>query len=149
VVVGQRIPLLRDRTDDLDPTAINRPSGRGAEVGVGQSRAKHAFHDGRGFALRLGCDIQGATRHCSEAAAFDIARGTSQNQRVVTELAESSVAPEAQKTSDRAGPMIVVDVGGGRGLTDGTEPVLHVQHRVHVGDRHAIRVPEVIATACR
>jgi hypothetical protein len=43
VVVGQRIPLSRDRTDDPDPTAINRPSGRAAEVGAGKSLVKYAF----------------------------------------------------------------------------------------------------------
>jgi hypothetical protein len=112
VVVGQRIPLSRDRTDDPDPTAINRPSGRGAEVGVGQSRTKDAFHDGRGFALRLDCGTHGAIRRGAETATFEVPRGAPHDEWVVAELAEGGVAPEAQQPADLVRLVVMVDVDG-------------------------------------
>jgi hypothetical protein len=59
-------------------------------------------------------------------------RGT-QYGGIVLELAETSVAVEAQQRSDGAGLVIMIDMYGGRHLADRTESVLLGEQKICLG----------------
>jgi hypothetical protein len=55
---------------------------------------------------------------------LDVVGRRVEQQRIVPELAEPSVAVETQESSHRAGLVVVIDVNRGRRLANGAESLL-------------------------
>src|SRR5919112_2970490 len=69
---------------------------------------------------------------------------TGEEPRVVGELTEAAVAVEAQYPAHPAVAMIVINVLGAGGATDGAAALLGREHLVDVGLTYAVAPPEVV-----
>jgi len=74
----------------------------------------------------------------------DVLGRGAQHVRIVLELAQSTVAVEAQQGSDGAGGVIMIDVLCGSSLADRTQPTLSVEQRIGFLRSDAVPASEVI-----